>query len=409
MFGKKNKPKKNFSIFKLLSIIFSLLLVFFISNLFLNFNYNKTLSEFYVLFNNSKFEEARETLDNSTFISIKSNKLHSDLNNYFTEVVAIICNTLKNGEINENQAIVVLNEIREYNVLNSSLDKLIVALNPESIETNSNINPETKTERKVESTSRYLDLGINCYNSEEYSKAFEYFNLVIEHSTSEDEISIAKDYINRSKTDYKNYLLNEADKLAANKYYTNAIDLLSQYDTKILGEDDIDIYKKINSLELFREEYDSASDIYTSTAILEPITLNNINTLSISSNTDHLIYLNLEEQTTYVYEGYTDNWNLIKTFISSTGLEGKETPKGIFAVTNRGEWFFSPEFNQGGKYWVQFMGDYLFHSVPFDETQSIIVDNTLGEPASHGCIRLGVEDAKWLYDNVANGTKIIIN
>ena len=186
-----------------------------------------------------------------------------------------------------------------------------------------------------------MDLGINCYNSEEYSKAFEYFNLVIEHSTSEDEISIAKDYINRSKTDYKNYLLNEADKLAANKYYTNAIDLLSQYDTKILGEDDIDIYKKINSLELFREEYDSASDIYTSTAILEPITLNNINTLSISSNTDHLIYLNLEEQTTYVYEGYTDNWNLIKTFISSTGLEGKETPKGIFAVTNRGEWFFS--------------------------------------------------------------------
>ena len=234
MFGKKNKPKKNFSIFKLLSIIFSLLLVLFISNLFLNFNYNKTLSEFYVLFNNSKFEEARETLDNSTFISIKSNKLHSDLNNYFTEVVAIICNALKNGEINENQAIVVLNEIREYNVLNSSLDKLIVALNPESIETNSNINPETKTERKVESTSRYLDLGINCYNSEEYSKAFEYFNLVIEHSTSEDEISIAKDYINRSKTDYKNYLLNEADKLAANKYYTNAIDLLSQYDTKIL-------------------------------------------------------------------------------------------------------------------------------------------------------------------------------
>ena len=93
-----------------------------------------------------------------------------------------------------------------------------------------------------------MDLGINCYNSEEYSKAFEYFNLVIEHSTSEDEISIAKDYINRSKTDYKNYLLNEADKLAANKYYTNAIDLLSQYDTKILGEDDIDIYKKINSL-----------------------------------------------------------------------------------------------------------------------------------------------------------------
>ena len=55
------------------------------------------------------------------------------------------------------------------------------------------------------------------------------------------------------------------------------------------------------------------------------------------------------------------------------------------------------------------MGDYLFHSVPFDETQTVILDDTLGTPASHGCIRLKVEDAKWLYDNIANDTKIIIN
>ena len=55
------------------------------------------------------------------------------------------------------------------------------------------------------------------------------------------------------------------------------------------------------------------------------------------------------------------------------------------------------------------MGDYLFHSLPFDESGENIVDYTLGTPASHGCIRLAVEDAKWLYDNIDNGTKIIIN
>ncbi|MDZ7543981.1 L,D-transpeptidase family protein, partial [Clostridium perfringens] len=93
----------------------------------------------------------------------------------------------------------------------------------------------------------------------------------------------------------------------------------------------------------------------------------------------------------------------------STGISGKETPKGIFAVTNRGDWFFAEEFGQGGKYWVQFMGDYLFHSIPFDKTQTVVLDDTLGTPASHGCIRLKVEDAKWLYDNIANDTKIIIN
>lgn len=402
---KHKKHKGNFSFFKFLSITFSLFLALFISNLFLNVKYNKTLEEFYVFFNNSKFEEAKETLDNNMITSLKSNKLQDDLSNYFTKIIAKICNALKNEEITKNQATIILSEIKKYNILNSSLDKLIAALNPEMIETNSNINSEVK----LETTEKYLELGINCYNSEDYSKAFEYFNLVFNSSNSEDEKSIAKDYIEKCKTKYKNYLLNEADKLAANKYYTNAINLLSQHDTKLIEENNSDISNKISSLKLFREEYDSEADIYTSSAILEAITINNINTLSISSNTNYLIYLNLNEQKTYIYEGNTDNWSLIKSFISSTGVEGKETPKGIFSVINRGEWFFSPEFNQGAKYWVQFMGDYLFHSVPFDESQSTIVDNTLGKPASHGCIRLSVEDAKWLYDNIPNGTKIIIN
>ena len=37
-----------------------------------------------------------------------------------------------------------------------------------------------------------------------------------------------------------------------------------------------------------------------------------------------------------------------------------------------------------------------------------IVDYTLGIPASHGCVRLKVEEAKWLYDNIPSGTKLII-
>ena len=71
--------------------------------------------------------------------------------------------------------------------------------------------------------------------------------------------------------------------------------------------------------------------------------------------------------------------------------------------------FFSDKYNQGGKYWVQFYGDYLFHSVPYNKDQSEVVDYTLGVPASHGCIRLKTEDAKWIYDNIESGTKVIIN
>ena len=71
--------------------------------------------------------------------------------------------------------------------------------------------------------------------------------------------------------------------------------------------------------------------------------------------------------------------------------------------------FYSEQYEQGGKYWVQFLGDYLFHSLPYDEDQDEIVDNTLGVPASHGCIRLDTEDAKWIYDNCRYGTTVVIS
>lgn len=32
----------------------------------------------------------------------------------------------------------------------------------------------------------------------------------------------------------------------------------------------------------------------------------------------------------------------------------------------------------------------------------------LGKRASHGCIRLMVDDAKWIYDNCGKGTEVVI-
>ena len=143
--------------------------------------------------------------------------------------------------------------------------------------------------------------------------------------------------------------------------------------------------------------------------MLQSITSTNIHTLNIESLTPYLIYVNLSDQMTYVYKGTMNKWNTAKSFICSTGIDDEKTPTGIFDVRERGDWFFSDKYEQGGKYWVQFYGDYLFHSVPYNKDQSEVVDNTLGTPASHGCIRLKTEDAKWIYDNIESGTKVIIN
>lgn len=104
---------------------------------------------------------------------------------------------------------------------------------------------------------------------------------------------------------------------------------------------------------------------------------------------------------------------LIKDWPASTGTPDKPTPTGVFTVQNRGEWFFSEKYQQGGRWWVSFKdwGVYLFHSVPMDRQQNVIEAEAarLGTPASHGCVRLATENAKWIYDHIPQGTPVYIH
>jgi hypothetical protein len=103
--------------------------------------------------------------------------------------------------------------------------------------------------------------------------------------------------------------------------------------------------------------------------------------------------------------------------VCSTGIPGTddETPLGEFVINEsgakRGEWFFSERYGEGAKYWVGFIGGtYLFHSVPMDRGGRIIQEEAakLGRPASHGCVRLSLEDAKWFYETVSDGSSLRI-
>ncbi|MFQ9071670.1 MAG: L,D-transpeptidase [Faecalibacillus faecis] len=35
-------------------------------------------------------------------------------------------------------------------------------------------------------------------------------------------------------------------------------------------------------------------------------------------------------------------------------------------------------------------------------------DNRTGIPLSHGCVRLEIQYAKWIYDNIPSGTKVVV-
>ena len=100
----------------------------------------------------------------------------------------------------------------------------------------------------------------------------------------------------------------------------------------------------------------------------------------------------------------------VKAILCSTGLYNA-TPKGTFQLSSKYVW---RELNGGvyGQYASRITGGVLFHSVPYAKknkaTLSASKYNKLGQQASMGCVRLTVEDAKWIYDNCPSGTNVEI-
>lgn len=136
-----------------------------------------------------------------------------------------------------------------------------------------------------------------------------------------------------------------------------------------------------------------------------------VNQKNLSSPTQYLVWTNINEQGTYIFEGSKNNWTLIKYFICSTGRDRTPTPKGKFALTRK-----VPSFGQDKGYCCKhafgFIGTtYLYHSIIFDKTGSYLLENkgVLGRKASEGCIRFSVEHAKWFYDSMIPGTTVYIS
>lgn len=126
-----------------------------------------------------------------------------------------------------------------------------------------------------------------------------------------------------------------------------------------------------------------------------------------SSSTKWLILIDCTNNKTAVFTGSKGNWTLHRFMDCSTGASVSPTVKGSFTVGNRGT-HFGEEKGYTCWYWTQFYGDYLFHSVlyePYSKTE--IQDGRLGMNLSHGCVRMDIADAKWIYDTIPRGTKVI--
>ena len=123
------------------------------------------------------------------------------------------------------------------------------------------------------------------------------------------------------------------------------------------------------------------------------------NNSGFTSGTSYLILVSRSRHEVGVFRGSFNNWNCIKFWSCVTGAPSTPTITGEYRTTGFKRTNLSTDTR--ARWCTQINGGYFFHSI-------LASNSELGNSQSHGCIRLAVENAKWIYDNIWQGTKVYI-
>jgi hypothetical protein len=101
---------------------------------------------------------------------------------------------------------------------------------------------------------------------------------------------------------------------------------------------------------------------------------------------------------------YVANGTIVKTFPISSGLIGRETPRGTFKIIRkmpvadyRGPGYYLP----GVKWNMEFKSRYFIHGTYWHDKFGI-------QPMSHGCVNVSTADAEKIYTFLQTGDSVII-
>ena len=123
------------------------------------------------------------------------------------------------------------------------------------------------------------------------------------------------------------------------------------------------------------------------------------------SATDYCLAVDISAKRTIVMKWNGKDWKVVKYWICSTGAPDMPTLTGVYEVGDRGY-----SFGDGYTcyYYTQYCGNYLFHSIKYEPGTFDVQDGRLGEDVSEGCVRLKLENAQWIYDNIPWSTRVIV-
>lgn len=128
---------------------------------------------------------------------------------------------------------------------------------------------------------------------------------------------------------------------------------------------------------------------------------------SLYSDTRYAILVDTGRHVLSVYSGYHGNWDRIGRWAVGDGYY-TATPRGSFRIYGK-TLHFGEEHGYSCWYTSMFYGSFYLHSVtcyPYTFTPDSA--NQTGRAVSHGCVRMDINNAKWIYDNCPIGTRVYV-
>ncbi|MFA4930726.1 MAG: L,D-transpeptidase family protein [Patescibacteria group bacterium] len=128
------------------------------------------------------------------------------------------------------------------------------------------------------------------------------------------------------------------------------------------------------------------------------------------ANSSKVIDVSIADQRMTIIE----NYQIINQFPISTGTWDMPTPIGTHQIYNHIPNAYSTPYDLYMPNWMAITSDgsYGIHGLPYWQYSWGRVyegENHLGWRVSHGCIRLSLANAEWLYDWAPNGTTVIVH
>ena len=222
-----------------------------------------------------------------------------------------------------------------------------------------------------------------------------------------------------------------ADPLLLDDFYADSFPAIpADMNSGATGRDVVRLQRRLTTLEYYTSALDGQYGAGTSEAVSDFQKRNGLAQTGIADHATlaalfdenakkalkpYVLKVSTADQRVYAYapDANGEYTELVRTMKCSTGRNSAPPPTGTFQdSTGPGaRWHYFTKFSCWAQYAFYIQGDIMFHSVLYNSKEGRVTQssvNHLGSKASHGCVRLSVEDAKWIWTNCPAKTKVIV-